>query len=124
MTPYEIADMDQSNFANSMSCFALILSIVTGYLITTYLVGVKLSRFQVTILTTIFLFAMVFLAWSMSAYAYWGSFFVAQGKGVSDVALTEFFRPGAWTADVVATMNLFTIAMCLLFMRNVRNAKE
>jgi hypothetical protein len=99
MTLYEIADLSQSNFANSMSCFALILSIVTGYLVTTYLVGVKLTRFQVTILTTIFLFVMGFLAWSMAAYAYWGSFFAAQGT--SDVALADLFRPGAWTAGGV-----------------------
>jgi hypothetical protein len=122
MTPYEIADLAQTNFSNSMSCFALILSIVTGYLITTYLVGVRLSGFQVTVLTTIFLFVMVFLAWSMSAYADWGSFYAV--KGTSDAAIAELFRPGAWTPGAVAILNLFTIAMCLLFMWNVRNSKE
>ena len=62
MTPYEYADLAQSTFGNSMTCYALILSIVSGYLVTTYLVGAKLTRFQATLLTTIFLFVMGFLA--------------------------------------------------------------
>jgi len=122
MTPYEFADLSQSTFGNSMTCFALILSVVSGYLVTTYLVGAKLTRFQATILTTIFLFVMVFLAWSMSAYAYWGTFYGSQNKG--DVALAEYFRPGVWAVGTVAILNLLTIAMCLLFMWNVRTSKE
>lgn len=122
MTPYEYADMSQTSFANAMSSFTLILSIVTGYLITTYLIGAKLTRFQVRLLTTMFLFVMGFLTWSMSAYAFWGSFFSAQGT--LDVEFAKFFRPGAWTAGATAIMNLLTTAMCLLFMWNVRTSKK
>ena len=122
MTPYEYADLAQSTFGNSMTCYALILSIVSGYLVTTYLVGAKLTRFQATLLTTIFLFVMGFLAWSMSAYAYWGTVYSAQGT--SDAALGIFFKPGDWTSGAVAIMNLFTIAMCLLFMWNIRTSTK
>jgi hypothetical protein len=122
MTTYEYADLAQTSFGNAMTCYALILSIVTGYLITTYLIGVKLTRFQVTLLTTMFLFAMAFLAWAMSAYAFWGSFFSAQGA--SDAENANFFRPGVWTVGATAMLNLFTTAMCLLFMWNVRTSKE
>ena len=122
MTPYEYADLAQTSFGNSMTCYALILSIVTGYLVTTYLIGVKLTRFQVTLLTTMFLFAMAFLTWSMSAYVFWGSYFTAQGAG--DVEVAKHFRPGVWAIGVTAMLNLFTIAMCLLFMWNVRTSKK
>ena len=122
MTPYEYADLSQTAFGNAMTSYALILSVVTGYLITTYLIGAKLSKFQVTILTTLFLFAMAFLTWSMSAYAFWGTFFSTQNP--SDAELGKLFRPGAWTTGVAAILNLFTTAMCLLFMWNVRTAKK
>jgi hypothetical protein len=121
MTPYEYADLAQTSFGNAMTCYALILSVVTGYLITTYLVGVKLTRFQVTLLTTMFLFAMAFLAWAMSAYAFWGAFFAAQGT--SNIENAGLFMAGFWTVGATAILNLFTTAMCLVFMRNVRASR-
>lgn len=72
-----------------MTCFALILSFVSGFLVTTYLIGVDLSRFQVTLLTSIFLSVMVLLTWSMSAYAYWGAFFSAHD--VRDISFAGHF---------------------------------
>ena len=122
MTPYELADLAQSAFENSLSSFAVLLSIVSGYLITAYLIGAKLSKFQVTILTTVFLMVMGLLAWSMSAYTYWGSFYAALARNASTGA--DYFRPGIWTTGAVAVMNLFTIVMCLLFMWNVRHPKQ
>ena len=122
MTPYEYADLAQSNFGNAISNFAVMLSIVSGYLITAYLIGAKLTRSQITILTTMFLFVMGFLAWSMSAYAYWGSFFAELGRNEATGA--NLFRPSAWTIGAIALLNLFTTAMCLLFMWNVRHSKE
>ena len=100
----------------------MFLSIVSGYLITAYLVGAKLSKFQVTILTTMFVLVMGLLAWSTSAYTYWGSYFAALGR--NEASPEPLFTPGAWTTGVVAILNLFTIVMCLLFMWNVRHSKE
>jgi len=122
MTPYELADLAQSAFGNGLSTFAVLLSIVSGYLITAYLVGAKLSKFQVTILTTVFLLVMGLLAWSMSAYTYWGSFYSALARNESTGM--DLFRPGVWTSAAVAIINLFTIVMCLLFMWNVRHPKK
>ena len=121
MTPYEIADLSQTSFSNAMSCYALIISLVSGYLIITYLVGSKLTRFQITLLTSIFLFAMGFLTWSMAAYAYWGNFYAAQG--ISEAALANLFRTTDWTVGAVVMLNLITITMCLLFMWNIRSSK-
>jgi len=124
MTPYEYTDLAQSSFGNSLSTFAVLLSIVSGYLITAYLVGAKLTKSQVTILTTIFLSVMGLLAWSMSAYTYWGSFYSVLGRNEATATGTNFFVPSAWTTGAVAILNLFTIVMCLLFMWNVRHSKE
>ena len=122
MTPYELADLAQSAFGNGLSNFAVLLSIVSGYLITAYLIGAKLTKIQVTILTTVFLLVMGLLVWSMTAYTYWGSFYSQLARSESTGA--DLFRPGIWTTGVVAILNLFTIVMCLLFMWNVRHPKK
>ena len=122
MTPYEYADLAQSAFGNGLSSFAVLLSIVSGYLITAYLVGAKLSKFQVRLLTTMFVLVMGLLAWSMSAYTYWGSYFAALGR--NEASPESLFRPGAWTTGATAILTLLTIVMCLLFMWNIRQPKE
>ena len=119
MTPYEYADLAQTSFGNAMSSFTVILSIVSGYLITMYIVGAKLTRFQTTVLTSIFLFVMAFLTWSMAGFAYWGAFYAAQGTNAEGVG--KILRPGAWVVGPVVILNLVAAAMCLLFTRSVRS---
>ena len=122
MTSYEYADLAQSTFGNARTVGAVIRAFVSGYLVTTYLVGAKLTKFQVTVLTILFVYVMVFLAWSMSAYAYWGTYYGAQNA--RDVALAGYFRPGIWAVVLVAILNLSTVAMCLLLLRHVRTSRK
>jgi len=122
MTPYEYTDLAQSNFANSLSVFAVILSIVSGYLITTYLVGAKLSRSQASILTIMFLLVMGILTFAMTAYTYWGVFLSDLGRTNSDGA--SLLLPDVGVVAYVAILNVFTTAMCLLFMWNVRHSSK
>ena len=55
MTPYEMADLAQSNFSNSIAAIALYITLVFAYLAAAYFVGKDLSRSQVTILNALFL---------------------------------------------------------------------
>ena len=121
MSPYEYADLAQSAFENAISSFAVILSIVSAYLITAYLVGAKLTRSQATILTTMFLLVMGLLTWSMSAYTYWGYFWSTLVN--PELAGQSLMSPRDWISGAIAILNLFTLAMCLLFMWNVRHPK-
>jgi len=122
MTPYEYTDLAQSNFANSLSVFAVILSIVSGYLIATYLVGAKLSRSQAAILTTIFVLVMGVLTWSMAAYTYWAIYLAELGS--AGPTGSNFFSPGDGVLVFVTLLNFFTTTMCLLFMWNVRRSSK
>jgi len=121
MTPYEYVDLSQSAFGNSISSYAVFLSIVTGYLVTAYLVGAKLTRTQVSILTILFLIVMVFMIWSMSAYVYWGIQFGYQAS--PETAGRSFMSPRPFIPGLLALVNLFTVAMCFFFMWNVRHPK-
>ena len=50
MTPYELADLAQGNFSNSLAAIAIYLTLVFAYLAAAYFVGKDLTRTQVTIL--------------------------------------------------------------------------
>ena len=122
MTPYEYADLAQSAFGNSLSTYAVILSVVSGYLVTTYLVGAKLTRVQASMLTIMFLLAMTILIWSNSSYVYWGT----QFSSLVDPEATgkSLMSPRPWIPGILAFLNLLTVVMCLVFMWHVRHPKQ
>ena len=122
MTPYEYADLAQSAFGNSLSTYAVLLSIVSGYLVATYLVGAKLTRTQASMLTIMFLLAMTILIWSNSSYVFWGTQFAYLVN--PEIAGKSLMSPRPWISGVLALLNLFTAAMCLVFMWNVRHPKK
>lgn len=121
MTNYELADISQSFFGNSLSAYAVFLSIVSGFLATSYIVGARLTTSQVRMLTALFCITMVFLIWSMSAYTYWGVLFALGGD--ADNAPSGVMLPGTWVPIVFAAINIITVAMCLIFLWNIRHPK-
>lgn len=121
MTTYELADLSQSFFGNSIAAYAVFLTIVSGYLATAYVVGARLSVSQVRLLTTLFVLVMFFLIWTMSAYVYWGVEFALGAINAGTQA--GIMKPSIWVPVVFAVLNLFTAAMCLVFMWNVRRSQ-
>lgn len=122
MTPYELVDLAQSAFSNSIASYAIFLSVTTGYLVTTYMVGAELSQTQVRLLTVLFLFVVTIVTWGTSAYVYWGTRY-------SDLARPDdvermLMSPQPWLPALVAIGNLFIVAGCLAFMWNVRHPKQ
>ena len=121
MTPYELADLSQSFFGNSLSAYAVFLTIVSGFLVTAYTVGTKLTGSQIRLLTTLFLLVTIFLIWTMSSYVYWGVVFALGAR--PEGSPTGVMLPSVWVPVVFALINIFTVAMCLIFMWNVRHPK-
>ncbi len=122
MTPYESLDLAQSAFSNGLASYAIFLSIVTGYLVTAYLVGRELSRMQVWLLTLLFLVVVSMLIWSMSAYTYWGEVFGSMARPEGVERSTMAAQP--WLPAFVAIFNGATAVACLFFMWNVRRQKQ
>jgi hypothetical protein len=122
MSQYELLDLAQSALSNSTASYAIFLSIVSGYLITAYLVGAELTRAQATLLTTLFLVVAVIATWAMSAFVYWADQYsaMARREGVASMIMsTQPFLP-----IVVATVNTLTVAGSLFFMWNIRRRSE
>ena len=122
MLPYEMIDLAQSTFSNSTAVYAVFLSLVSGYLVVGYLVGMELTKTQVTILTVLFLYATFILIWAQSAYVFWGGYYSELARG--DRAEVVMFSPKMWMPAVIAVGNLLTVAACLFFMWNVRKGKK
>ena len=121
MTTYEMADLAQSSFGNSIAAWGIFLSLVTAYLLTAYLVGAKLTPTQVIVLTTMYLVVSALVVWSISAYV----------NGATQLSMRaypestgNFFAPKPWVPFAVGLIDSLVVAMSLKFMWDVRHRKE
>ena len=55
MTEYEMTDVIMSRFGQMTDQASLYFALVSGYLVTAYLVGARLTKFQVTVINSLFL---------------------------------------------------------------------
>jgi len=55
VTEYEMIDVIMNRFAHMTDQASLYFALVSGYLITAYLVGARLTRFQVSVISLLFL---------------------------------------------------------------------
>ena len=121
MTQYESLDLAQSAFGSSIAAYALFLSIVTGYLVTAYLVGRELDRGQIWLLSGLFLVVASIAIWSVSSYIYWGTVY-SLNAGPEDLG-HSVMTPKTWLPTFMGVVNVATVVACLLFMWNVRRKK-
>ena len=122
MTQYEYLDLAQSAFSSSIAAYALFLSIVTGYLVTAYMVGRELNRGQVWLLSGLFLVVASIAVWSVSSYIYWGVVYTA--AAAADEIERSAMTPEPWLPAFMAIVNVATAIACLLFMWNVRRQEQ
>jgi len=54
MTEYEMTDIIMSRYAQMTEQASLYFALVSGYLITAYVVGSRLTRLQVTVINTLY----------------------------------------------------------------------
>ena len=120
MTTYELADLAQSNFANSTSAFAVLLSVVFAYIVSAYLVGAKLTRMQVRMLTFVFVIVAMLTGWSMAGYADGGT---SLNRLAFPDSVGRFFAPKNWIAPLIIGINMVIVLVALKFMWDIRHPK-
>ena len=120
MTPYDLSDLAQSNFSNSIAASALYLTLIFAYLAAAYFVGKDLSRTQVTILNALFLTFSTINTFGVAAYVNSGVL-LAIGSGLVDTA--SIYAPRLWLAPALGISCLFGITLCLKFMWDIRHPK-
>lgn len=120
MTTYEMADLAQNLFGNSLSAFTVFLSVVFAYVVSAYLVGAKLTRTQVRMLTFVFVIVALFIIWGMAAYVNGGVRLSQQAFPDTDV---RFFATRSWLAPFVFGVGIVILLVALKFMWDVRHPK-
>ena len=120
MTTYEMADLAQNLFANSLSAFTVFLSVVFAYIVSAYMVGAKMTRTQVRMLTFVFVIVAMLIVWSMAGYVSGGVTLNGQAYPDNDGL---FFAPKTWLAPLVVGIGIVILIVALKFMWDVRHPK-
>ena len=120
MTAYEMADLAQSQLTNSISVFAVFLSVVFAYIVTAYLVGAQLTRTQVRMLSFVYLIVATFLVWSMASLVFGG---VRLNQLAFPDSRDSFFATPLWLPQIVIGVGVVVLGIALNFMWDVRHPK-
>lgn len=103
----------------AMTAMGMYLTTATGYLVTAYLVGRQLTSIQAIIITGLFLWFNLFMAFGTLGYfsraAYFYSMLQTPPPGIQMNSVIIFVAVG---------FQLFGIIACLKFMWDVRHPKE
>jgi hypothetical protein len=119
----ELADLIESSgiyFGLAVDCLGLYLSVISGYLIVAYLVGDKLTRSQITIISTLFVVMSSLAAYAITVWLMRGAYFVIQQRAI-DSTLPGFAH---FTFPVLLGALLGGgVFACLKFMWDIRHPK-
>ena len=121
MTEAELVEAWGLFLGNSQTALGLFLSVLTGYLIIAYLVGDKLTRTQVLILTVIYVCATTII--SIWFYAWWSRAleFAMEAKQLNP---DRQVANNAQAARGITLMLFMAIFASLYFMWGVRRKKD
>lgn len=125
MTPAEWFDAYTAASSNGLTTLALLLTIVSGYMVIAYLVGAGLTRTQVGIVNLVFI-----ASTSTVLLANYGNVLDAatarlqasQALAVLPAISTDAVTPDRW-AIIVTLANSLYVVVALVFMWQVRHAK-
>jgi hypothetical protein len=120
MSLAELIESSASYYEITVDVLSLYLTATSGYLIVAYLVGSKLTRSQMTIVSILFAVVASLSAYAATAWIMRASYFTNQVRA-ADPAIPASPNQFVW---VVVGMVLFGgIIACLKFMWDVRHPK-
>ena len=117
LTRYELLDVAGTYHALGISALMANFSIMCAYLIAAYLVGAKLERTQVTIVSVLFVTASLGMTWATGAYLDIAQDFLIQsGQKLPITAIQPH--------EICVPIFLLGMVACLIFMLQVRHPKS
>ncbi len=117
MSEAELLTLSQSTLSNAIALYAVIVTIVSGYLVVAYLVGSKLTASQVIIVNSIFVVTMVFSILAYFNFLYVGATYALEAK------LINPDRTGFDSTSIAVfagITNFLFVLFALKFMHDVR----
>lgn len=121
MTEAELVEAWGQFLGNSQTAMALYLSILSGYLIIAYLVGRKLSRTQVIILSTMFLFASAFCTMILTTWWQRALEFALEAQVINPERVVSNSQTAVRGVAVLFSLGILS---SLYFMWNIRHTEE
>ncbi len=117
MTQAELWQLQLLAVSNGITAFGVLLTLITGYLVTAYFAGSRLSRYQSAVVSTLFVLgaglgALMIFTETRRAY-----FFLDQLKLEFAV---QSFKPSTFTVYLMGTLLALLIPAALLFMYQIR----
>jgi len=120
MTEYELADAISSYSVQGATVFAIWLTIISAYALAAYTVGKNLSRFQITWLNTLYLYAALLMI--VGFYGSWGTqiYYISEIKRLNADSPQIMGRFLQVSVTVMAFVGTFAT---LKFMWDIRHLK-
>jgi hypothetical protein len=121
VTESELIEAGNSTFALVVELLGFYMTVTSAYLVVAFIAGLRLTRFQITIISTLYVFmasvsTYALYLWCMRAVDY---MFKLQETGTSATMNPNYYVPMILTITLVG--GIFT---SLIFMWNVRNSKN
>lgn len=110
-------------WGNAVSILALLITILSAYLVAAYLAGRSMTRSQVIIINTLYIFLSTFLLWGLVNMA-------LRAAGFEDIAYSmaegELAAFSSQEGIAIGTVTVFGVAILasLKFMWDVRNSND
>ncbi len=121
MTEYELIDAIASFNTSAVTALGVYLTLTSGYLVVAYLVGEKLTRSQVLIVSCLYLASASFFVFAITVWLQRSSEFVAELEALNP---TRDFSNNLLIPIVVGGISALGIAACLKFMWDVRHPRD
>ena len=118
MTEYELADLLNSVSADSLVFIPVILTVVSGYLIVSWLVGEKLSTSQVVLVNSLFIGAILIfaMAWNVRIEVA-----ISYQNELLEINPDRATLVNPWLQPSVFILGISAVAGCLKFMWDIRS---
>lgn len=118
MTEYELAELTASVMSNFLTSFTVFLSIVSGYVITAFAVGEKLTKIQLSIVNVCFLISVGILGFLVvSIYHRFHDLALSIKIAQGTIVAVDFTWP-------LCALVLAIIFGCFVFMWNARSGND
>lgn len=120
MPEAEMIQAAQATWGNTISLVAILITLISGYLIAAYLVGSQLGRTQVVIVNTLYVLLSTFLLMSTYNLSIRATEMAAIAIEMSD---KRILTPQLWIPMGMITIFSFCLVASLKFMWDVRHPK-
>jgi hypothetical protein len=117
MTQAELWQLQLLAVSNAITAFGVLLTLITGYLVTAYFAGSRLSRYQAAVVSALFLLGAGLGAFMVFVETRRAFFFLDQLQLEFDV---QSFTPGNFALYLMGILLVLLIPAALFFMYQIR----